>query len=174
MKLVSLAICASLIFTDIAKATTLPSSSPSDKLPPITKLVVEKNKRQMTAHGKDGVVKVYRIALGFNPLGHKEKQGDGKTPEGCYRICSKNPNSKYHKSLRVSYPSLQDLKICKEKGIHNPGGDIMVHGLGKRLAHKGKLHYLQNWTLGCIALTDEEIEEIYDAITVGATIEIKA
>lgn len=142
-------------------------------LPPINRLVVEKGQRQLSVYGKSGLVKTYKVALGFSPEGHKEQQGDGKTPEGCYTICSKNPNSQFHKSLRVSYPSLKDKNHAIKNDIKDPGGDIMAHGLGKGFSHLGKLHCLKDWTLGCIALTNEEIEEIYDAISVGTVIEIK-
>lgn len=142
-------------------------------LPLITRMIVEKKQRQLSIYGKSGLIKTYKVALGFSPEGHKECQGDGKTPEGCYTICAKNPNSQFHKSLRISYPSAKDKKIAREKGIEDPGGDIMVHGLGKGFSHLGKLHCLQDWTLGCIALTNEEIEEIYNAVSIETVIEIK-
>lgn len=161
------------LILSFASFATAKSIENTQCLPPITRMVVEKEQRQLSVYGKSGLIKTYKVALGFSPEGHKEKQGDGKTPEGCYTICAKNPNSQFHKSLRVSYPSVKDKKTAQEKGIQDPGGDIMVHGLGKGFSHLGKLHCLQDWTLGCIALTNEEIEEIYDAVSVKTVIEIK-
>lgn len=140
----------------------------------ITLLVVEKGKRQLHAYGEKGLIKTYKVALGFSPEGHKAKQGDGKTPEGKYSISAKNPRSKFYKSLRVSYPSPEDRKNSLKQGILDPGGDIMVHGLGKWLAYRGERHCEKDWTLGCVAVTNDEIEEIYEAIQVGCTIEIRA
>lgn len=142
-------------------------------LPPITHIVVEKSKRQLTVYNKDKALKTYTIALGFTPTGPKEQEGDGKTPEGTYKICAKNPNSKYHKALKVSYPNSKDVECAKEKCVP-PGDHIMVHGLGKGFSHLGQLHTLKDWTLGCIALTNEEIEEIYKAVEVGTSIEIRS
>lgn len=162
LSLVSLTVC-----TCLAKDNTPPSP-----LPPITRIVVEKSKRHLTVYNKDEVLKTYTIALGFTPTGHKEQEGDGKTPEGTYKICAKNPNSKYHRSLKVSYPNSKDIDCAKKKCV-SPGDHIMVHGLGKGFSHLGQLHTLKDWTLGCIALTNEEIEEIYKAVEVGTSIEIR-
>jgi murein L,D-transpeptidase YafK len=118
------------------------------------------------------LLKSYKISLGFSPEGHKEKEGDGKTPEGMYTISHKNPRSQFHLSLKISYPSLKDKQSAVKKGV-SPGGDIMIHGLGKDFSHLGKNHILHNWTLGCIALTDEEIQEIYHATSVGTIIKIE-
>jgi len=149
------------------------SSTSEKSIGAVNRIVVEKSKRVMTLYNNLEVIKIYRIALGFSPQGHKEKQGDGKTPEGQYKICGKNPNSRFHKSLRVSYPSSKDIECAKKNCIADPGNDIMVHGLGRGFSWLGKTHLLKDWTLGCIALTNEEIDEIYDAVKVGATIEIK-
>lgn len=141
------------------------------KLSAVDKIVVDKSKRKLDLYHKNEIVKTYTVALGFAPVGHKLKEGDGKTPEGTYQICQKNSQSRYHKSLRVSYPSQEDQKRAKEKRV-KPGGDIMVHGLGKEFSFLGKAHILSDWTLGCIALTNEEIEEIYDVVKIGTPIQI--
>lgn len=138
----------------------------------IDAIVVHKKERELITYHGDSLVKKYKIALGFSPLGHKEKEGDGKTPEGIYRIISKNPKSQFHLSLKISYPSPNDIKNAKKEGV-SPGGDIMIHGLGKKWGVLGASHRFYDWTLGCIALTDKEIEEIYAATEVGAIIEIK-
>lgn len=152
------------------------SSVASDiKLSPKTvdKIIVQKAGRTLKLYCGDKIVKTYRIALGKNPVGHKEKQGDYKTPEGVYKISGKNPGSQFHKSLRVSYPNQQDL-ICAKKSCVNPGSDIMVHGLDKKSAWIGKAHRARDWTHGCIAVSNEEMDEIYDLVKVGAIIDIRA
>lgn len=140
---------------------------------PITLLTVEKGKRQLHAYGKKGLIKTYKIALGFSPVGHKKKQGDGKTPIGKYTISAKNPHSLFHRSLRVSYPSREDRQRSITQGISDPGGDIMVHGLGKKRAWQKEKHCKKDWTHGCIAVTNEEIEEIYEAVDKGCMIDIR-
>lgn len=120
----------------------------------------------------DKQIKEYSISLGFEPQGAKDRQGDGKTPEGTYKITGRNPGSKYHKSLRVSYPSAKDIKKAKELGV-DPGGDIMIHGLPNGMCNIGKAHLLKDWTLGCIAITCEEIEEVWKLVKDGTTVEIK-
>lgn len=132
-------------------------------------LVVYKSKRVMHILKNNKVVKTYKIVLGGDPIGHKQFYGDQKTPEGTYKISGKNPNSQFHKSLRISYPSEKDKKYAQSQG-KDAGGDIMIHGLGKSFSWLGKSHVLRDWTLGCIAVTNQEIEEIYNLIPVGAPI----
>lgn len=156
--------------SEISSKEIDPSIEPT-ALPPITKIVVNKSQRQLCIYNQETLLKTYTIALGFDPIGHKEQEGDGKTPEGLYRVCAKNPNSAYHKSLKVSYPNSLDKKQAKEKGVP-PGDHIMIHGLGKNFSSLGKNHIKKDWTLGCIALTDEEIEEIFTAADIGTTIQI--
>lgn len=104
------------------------------------------------------VVKEYKIALGSNPIGHKEQEGDGKTPEGQYIISDRNPKSAYHLSLRISYPDEKDKIATARKGISS-GGDIMIHGFPNKVPHIlfRVVHSYSDWTAGCIAVTDEEI-----------------
>jgi murein L,D-transpeptidase YafK len=138
---------------------------------PIDAILVEKQKHQMTVFHKNIPLKTYQIALGFSPEGHKTQKGDGKTPEGVYYIVGKNPQSKFHLSLKLSYPSPQDQTKAQKLGVH-PGDDIMIHGLSPRFQGKDQLHALKDWTLGCIAVTNEEIEEIFHYATVGTKVEI--
>ena len=140
-------------------------------LPKIDKILIEKAKRIMTVFNKNNAIKTYRVSLGFTPIGHKHQEGDGKTPEGQYTIQSKNPNSRYHLSLKVSYPSKEDRAQALKRGV-KPGSDIMIHGLGRGFSWMGTLHHLRDWTLGCIAVTNEEIDELYPAIDVGTLVEI--
>lgn len=135
----------------------------------IDRIVVEKSKHLMTVYHNNVALKQYAVALGFAPTGHKEQQGDGKTPEGSYTIIYKNPNSMFHLSLKVSYPSIQDQKNAAALGV-SPGGEIMIHGLAKDFAWLGKLHARRDWTLGCIAVANGEIEEIYPHVKVGTPI----
>lgn len=135
------------------------------------KVLVKKAERKLYLQ-KDGQnLKEYRIALGFAPVGDKLREGDGKTPEGIYCISGRNPNSRFYLSLRVSYPSAEDRREAAEKGF-SPGGDIMIHGLPNKAPFLGSAHLLRDWTAGCIAVTNEEIEEIWSMVADGTTIEI--
>lgn len=138
----------------------------------ITRLVVAKSVRKLYAYHNDKLVRAYSVALGFSPTGHKEKEGDGKTPEGLYHIVSKNNKSRYHLSLKISYPNNDDTARARQKGV-SPGGEIMIHGLMKGLSLVGSLHTLHDWTLGCVAVTNDEIEEIFRATPIGTPIEIR-
>ena len=135
-------------------------------------IVVEKARRTMTLYKQGEPVRIYFVALGKNPVGHKISRGDYRTPEGLYHIAAHNPDSKYHLSLLVSYPNETDLAEAKKRGV-TTGGDIMVHGLPDRFASYGSAHRQWDWTKGCIAVTNAEIEEIWSAIPDGAAIQIK-
>ena len=139
---------------------------------PADKVLIEKKERRLTLMSKDKVLAMYKIALGGNPDGRKERQGDNKTPEGTYFIDSKNKNSRYHLSLHISYPNEKDKKRAKELGV-SPGGDIMIHGLKNGLSWVGDTHREVDWTEGCIAVTDEEIEEIDKLAPTGTIVEIR-
>lgn len=139
---------------------------------PVSRILIEKKERRLTLMSKDKVLKSYKIALGGNPNGPKERKGDNKTPEGTYVIDSRNRDSAYHLALHISYPNEKDKKRAKELGV-SPGGDIMIHGLKNGLSWVGDLHTRVDWTKGCIAVTDEEIEEIAAVTPDGTIIEIK-
>ncbi len=134
-------------------------------------IIVIKSKRIMLLLQEGKVIRAYKIALGKSPVGKKSIQGDGKTPEGTYYIADKNPNSRFYKSLKISYPNEQDLEKAQKEGI-NPGGDIMIHGLSKKVEFLGKYHIIEDWTEGCIAVTNEEIDEIWELVPKGTPIEI--
>ena len=153
---------------------TPPLVNSDDALPDvkIDRLVVFKAKRQMWAYQGEKLIKVYPIALGFNPIGHKQFEGDGKTPEGIYRINERNPNSGYHKNLGVSYPNEADKAYAASQG-KSPGGLIKIHGLRNGTGAIGKMHLLKDWTHGCIAVTDEEVDELYQAVIHHAIIDIR-
>lgn len=144
-------------------------------LPPgseIAKLVVRKADREMDTYDAQGhLLKTYPIALGFSPMGHKQFEGDGKTPEGRYTINSRNPNSGYHKNLGISYPNAADRARAAAQG-KSAGGDIKIHGLRNGFGGIGGQHLRRDWTHGCIAVTNDEIDELYALVKPQAEIEI--
>ncbi|MFA7405555.1 MAG: L,D-transpeptidase family protein [Pelobacteraceae bacterium] len=139
---------------------------------PVDRILIEKKERRLTLISRGKVLKTYQIALGGNPNGPKERQGDNKTPEGSYVIDSRNRNSRYHRSLHVSYPNEKDRKLANQRGV-SPGGDIMIHGIKNGFSWVGDLHSEVDWTKGCIAVTDEEIEEIDTLAPNGTKVEIR-
>lgn len=142
-----------------------------ENLPDIDKVVVQKSARKLQLYAQGKLVKSYDIALGRNPVGHKQREGDSKTPEGTYYITHHNHHSAYHLSLGISYPNKEDKENAKKLGV-SAGGNIMIHGLPNYAPFLGSLHLLKDWTQGCIAVTNREIEEIYAAVKDGTTIEI--
>jgi len=138
----------------------------------IDRIVVEKSARRLSIFANGKNLKTYRVALGRNPIGAKQEEGDMKTPEGSYKIDGRNPQSSFHLALHVSYPSDEDKARAAERGV--PGGfDIMIHGIQNGLGWIGTLHRLHDWTAGCIALTDEEIEELWRITPDGTPVEIR-
>jgi murein L,D-transpeptidase YafK len=130
-----------------------------------SQIVVNKARREMLLLRGESILRTYRIALGRDPVGHKQQEGDGRTPEGRYTIDRRNPQSKYHLSLRISYPNAGDRVRALEAGVE-PGGDIMIHGLKDGLPVPG------DWTQGCIAVTDQEMDEIWNLVAEGTPIVI--
>ncbi len=139
---------------------------------PAERILIEKKKRRLTLISKGEVLKTYKIALGGNPIGPKERQGDNKTPEGTYIIDSRNKDSRYHLSLHISYPNEKDKRRARELGV-SPGGDIMIHGIKNGFSWVGDFHTEVDWTKGCIAVTDEEIGEIEKLAPDGTIVEIR-
>lgn len=136
------------------------------------KIVVVKSARTLTLMRQGKVLETFRVALGPEPKGPKSRVGDGKTPEGPYVIDGKNDHSHYHLSLHISYPNATDRARAQKIGV-DPGGEIMIHGLPPAWAWVGSAHREKDWTLGCIAVTDSEIEEIWAKVPVGTPIEIQ-
>jgi len=124
---------------------------------------------ELFAGGK--VIRTYQVALGQGGLAPKEREGDGRTPEGHYTIEAKYA-SQYHKALRISYPNAEDRKRAAKLGV-SPGGSILIHGLPNGKGWIGAAHRLYDWTLGCIAVTDEEIDEIWNLVPLGTPVEIR-
>ncbi len=147
---------------------------PEKKLPAnsrIDTLVVYKSKRQMLAYSDGIFIKDYTISLGGNPVGKKQFKDDQKTPEGIYSINSKSTISNYHKYLSVSYPGTED-KLNANMHNKEPGGLIEIHGLPNKFGFIAKFQRWYDWTAGCIAVTNEEIDELYASVKVGTRIEI--
>ena len=147
---------------------------PEDRLPHnqrIDKMVVRKSERIMEVYAGGKVIKTYHISLGQNPTGDKEFEGDKRTPEGQYTINDKDPRSAYHKNLGISYPNADDIREARKKKL-SPGGDIKIHGLRNGLGFIGKFQRWTDWTAGCVALTNDEMDEIYAAVEVGTPIMI--
>jgi murein L,D-transpeptidase YafK len=165
-----------LILVGVVLAGSLMSCDRSGEGPPAgesaDRIVVIKGERRLYLMEEEKVIKVYRIALGKSPIGQKLCEGDNKTPEGSYAVDWKTEKSMYHKALHISYPSRTDTAAARKRGC-SPGGDIMVHGLPKNFGWLGGLHRLVDWTRGCIAVTNAEIEEIYRIVPVGTRIEIR-
>ena len=135
-------------------------------------VIVYKHDRELVLLSQGREVKSYRVALGGEPVGAKTRQGDHRTPEGSYVLDSRNPHSRYYKAYHISYPNAQEMANARKLGV-SVGGDIMLHGLPKDYAGVGKAHTLHDWTDGCIAVTNEEMDELWRLIRVGTPIDIK-
>ncbi|MDT1060685.1 L,D-transpeptidase family protein [Paracoccus sp. CPCC 101403] len=133
--------------------------------PPVTQVVVKKGERKMYMVSGTQVIASYDVNLGNQPVGAKQFEGDGKTPEGMYFIDRKNPRSRYHLSVGISYPAAKDIAYAASMGLR-PGGDIMIHGLGP----DGRMLNRPDWTAGCIAVNDEEIEDIFAMLNTGVPV----
>jgi len=118
------------------------------------------------------VIRSYKVALGSGGLAAKEREGDGRTPEGQYTIDNKTEKSAFHKALHIAYPNAEDRQRAAGMGV-NPGGAIMIHGLKNGLGWIGAAHRMMDWTAGCVAVTDEEIDEIWKLVGVGTPVEIR-
>jgi murein L,D-transpeptidase YafK len=160
----------------VARAASLSTAAATSKLTGpmglIDSIVVEKRLHQLTLFRDGKVIRTYLVALGGQPRGAKVRAGDNRTPEGVYYIDARQPFSKYHLALHISYPAIADKQRAQALGTE-PGGDIMIHGLPNGMGSAGALHRQNDWTNGCIALTDQEIEEIWSVVPIGTPIEIK-
>lgn len=138
----------------------------------IDRIVVEKSLRRMTLISGGAPIKAYSISLGRKPVGAKEREGDRKTPEGRYTITEHFAPSAFHRSLRISYPDTSDIKRARKIGV-GPGSDIMIHGMRNGFGWSGRAHLWIDWTAGCIAVTNPEIEELWRIVPDGTLIEIR-
>jgi murein L,D-transpeptidase YafK len=135
------------------------------------RVVIWKAKRLLELYTNGKLLKRYVVSLGRNPVGPKLQEGDNRTPEGLYAVELHNPRSSFHKALKVSYPSAADRTAAAKRG-RAPGSDIMIHGMRNGLGLIGRLQHWVDWTAGCIAVTNSEIEEMYRAVPDGTPIEI--
>jgi len=156
------------VFSSLAHPTEL--SPVMDEA--VDRVIVEKSKRTMTLLKQDREVRTYKIALGRDPVGAKVMQGDNRTPEGIYYIDYKVRNSVYHRALHLSYPNPDDMERARALGVP-PGGSIMIHGMKQDHLWMGDVQYLFNWTNGCIALTNREIEEVWALVSPWTPVEIR-
>jgi murein L,D-transpeptidase YafK len=137
---------------------------------PIDRIVVEKSARRMTLYRGQDAVRIYDVALGFTPEGDKTRQGDGKTPEGRFAVNRRNGASRYHLSLGITYPEAADIARARAGGF-DPGGDIFFHGQPNGFPASMTLR--RDWTAGCIALSNAEIEELWRVTPIGTPVEIR-
>jgi len=136
------------------------------------RVLVRKKERSLELLSQGKVIKTYKVALGGDPIGPKARKGDHKTPEGIYVLDSRNSRSQFYKSIHISYPNARDRAAARHLGV-SPGGDVFVHGLPNGYRLVGASHRLKDWTDGCIAVTDEEMDEIWAAVADGTPIEIR-
>jgi len=160
----------------LAQADTLPQVSQvalrsTDNLPVVDKVVVHKAERKLELVKHGTVVRTYKVALGLNPIGTKERSGDFRTPEGSYRLNRRNPRSDFFLSMQVSYPNQADLKHAK-RNHWDTGGSIMIHGLPNQLKHDPSYYESRDWTDGCIAVSNSDMLEIWLLVPDNAPIEI--
>ena len=136
------------------------------------RVVVLKKDRALILYSHGSELKRYKVALGGSPVGPKQRQGDSRTPEGTYTLDFRNAHSQFYKSIHISYPSETDRARARKAGV-NPGGDVFVHGLPNGYGSIGAAHRFHDWTDGCIAVTDSEIDEIWKLVPNGTPIEIR-
>jgi murein L,D-transpeptidase YafK len=132
---------------------------------------VDKGARTLTLLRGANIIKTYQVSLGTAPDGHKSREGDGRTPEGRYSIDSRNSRSRFHLALHISYPNAVDVRNAQQRRV-SPGGDIMIHGLPNGLSWLDRLHLKRDWTDGCVAVTNPEMDEIWAHVATGTAIEI--
>jgi murein L,D-transpeptidase YafK len=171
VRLTILTLVITALFTvPISQASPPPRSSQAKQT--VDKIVIVKSTHTMILEGAGKILKTYKVALGTQPVGAKQQQGDHKTPEGEYFVDAKNPRSVFYLALHLSYPNAADRGRAEKLGV-SPGGDVEIHGLGKKFGWIGPGHRATDWTDGCVAVTNEEIEEIFKIVAVGTPVEIK-
>jgi len=157
-------------------AATLTGCGAATAQPPavqssVDRIVIEKVAHRMSLYAGRRLVRTYTVSLGAGGLAPKTREGDRRTPEGDYRITGRNPSSRYHLALRIGYPTPAQVAAARAAGV-SPGGDIMIHGLPNGRGALSALYAGRDWTDGCIAVTDPEIEEVWTLVRDGATVRI--
>ena len=156
----------------VVAAPVVAAMAPASPLGLAESMVVEKQAHRLTLFRDGKPMRTFLIALGGSPVGDKLRAGDRRTPEGLFYIDARQPHSSYHLALHISYPDAAHRARATAVGAQ-PGGDIMIHGLPNGLGAAGASHRLHDWTNGCVALTDEEIEQIWSVVPIGTPVEIK-
>jgi murein L,D-transpeptidase YafK len=154
-------------------ASALAKAPQRDNDTAVDLIVIYKKQRWLALYNKTHLLTYYDIALGPSPVGDKQFEGDGRTPEGKYKIVEKRIHPVFYKSLKISYPNKDDIAFAKSQG-RSPGGQILIHGIKKPFGFVGTLHDLVDWTQGCVAVTNEEMDEIFDLVQVGTKVIIRA
>lgn len=155
----------------LAALATGPAAA-DDGAVPVTHVIVHKAERRLDLLAGDRLLRSIPVALGGDPLGHKAEEGDEKTPEGRYVLDWRNPGSSYHRSIHVSYPDAGDVAAAKAAG-KDPGGMIMIHGQRNYFGWLAPVTQLFDWTNGCVAVTNADMDAIWDMVPNGTPIEIK-
>jgi murein L,D-transpeptidase YafK len=136
------------------------------------RILILKSAHTLSLMSGDRTLQAYKVALGRDPVGPKTRKGDHKTPEGEYVVDSKKANSRFYRALHISYPNEADRERARKNG-QNPGGEVEIHGIENSLGWIGGLHRTVDWTDGCIALTDAEMQQIWASVDVGTPVEIR-
>jgi murein L,D-transpeptidase YafK len=170
------ALASALPAADSLPSTTAPPGSAAmptlQDLPVADRVVVRKSERKLLLMSRDSILRTYKIALGLNPVGHKERAGDFRTPEGTYQLTRRNSRSEYFLSIQVSYPSEKDVKRAR-RNRWDPGGAIMIHGLPNQMRHPPSYYESRDWTDGCIAVSNADMLEIWLLTPENVPIEIR-
>ena len=159
-------VVSSALMRDARAAEPLPNNARADSV------VVLKKERKLILYSQGQVLKTYSISLGAEPIGPKTQQGDHRTPEGHYILDRRNPNSRFYRSIHISYPKPEQIEAARKAGVP-PGGDVFIHGLPNGFGWLGSAQRRYDWTDGCIAVTNVEMDEIWRAVPDGTSIEIK-
>lgn len=165
-----LSICRRLLLVGLA--LSIPALVPAGEFPTADKVIIEKAARKLYLLQDGEVFRTFDIALGIMPVGDKQREGDFKTPEGNYRLDLRNPDSDYFLSIRVSYPDNEDLADARKRGV-NPGGSIMIHGQPNQPTHSETYYRTQDWTNGCIAVSNSDMIDIWLMTDENTPIEIR-
>jgi murein L,D-transpeptidase YafK len=147
-------------------------ATPKASFEPVDLIVVHKSKRSLLLFREGGIVGEYRIALGLDPNGPKQREGDFRTPEGRYRISRRNPQSDFFLALQISYPNDRDVARARQQGW-KAGGQIMIHGLPNRPRHAPEYYEKRDWTDGCIAVSNSDMVDIWLMTRESLPIEIR-
>ncbi|NEV61209.1 L,D-transpeptidase family protein [Thiorhodococcus minor] len=168
-----LGIAAILLLGTFALSGCTTTSEPPKYTGPVERVVVKKSQRKLQLVGGGQVMREYRVALGGSPVGHKYREGDQRTPEGSYVLNWRNPSSNFHKAIHISYPSERDRHVSRQLG-YSPGGMIMIHGMPNYIRSESmRRQYVgRDWTQGCIAVQNHEMDEIWRMVRDGTPIEI--